>query len=785
MKLWLRMLARDLTRLRGRLFTVAIASLLGVALFAASYGSYRNLVASYDAMFERTAMADLTVKGGDVDVFATQARADPAVAAVSTRTVIESYARIGDRRLLARIVGRPAGERPAVNRVMVLAGSRLDAAEPESVLVERHLAEHHGLVPGDALEVRTAFGWQRVTVAGVVASPEYLWPARSRQQVLTSPANFGVLFTAQGPLEALAGGRGRQALVLLKDRAQEGAARDAALERLTALAREHGATDTVPLSEQPSNAILHEDIQGFREMAILFPVLFLAAAALAAFVVLGRLVHTRRWLIGTLRASGVRRRAVLGYHLAIGLVPTVGAAVLGAVAGEGLAGVISRLYTSQLSIPITVIQAHPLVDLAGVAMALLAVTVATLAPALDAARVTPSRAMGGAAPSRQGGRLQRWLPAGVRLPASLKLVLRGALRTPGRSLVTIAGVALSLVLVLVALGMLDTAQVLLDRQFQHVQTQDAEVYLADGAGAEVRQAVRDVSGVTKAEPVLATPVAVAGPDGSYATQLRAFEPGTTMHAFLGPGGDPVPLPEDGVLLDFALRDRLGIEVGDDVPLTLSDLDREVARRVAGFVDEPLGAFAYASLPFEAGGAVVPTNALYVDYAAGVDRGDVRTRLSDVDQVVAVVDARTVARAVDDLMGLFYLLVGIMLIFGGVLAFALIFATMSVTIAERASELATLRAAGVRRGQIARIVGGESLMLVLVGLAPGMLVAWLVADRFLATFSSDMFRFDLQVRPLTWAAAAAAVIVAALVSELPALRAVERIDLAEAVRERGC
>lgn len=499
---------------------------------------------------------------------------------------------------------------------------------------------------------------------------------------------------------------------------------------------------------------------------------------------LGRLVHTRRWLIGTLRANGVRRRAVLGYHLAIGLVPTFGATVLGAIGGEELASVISRLYTAQLSIPITVIETHPLVDLAGVAMALLAVAVATLAPARDAARVTPSRAMGGVAPSRRGGRLQRWLPAGVRLPASLKLALRGALRTPGRSLTTVTGVALSLVLVLVSLGMLDTVRVLLDQQFDRVQTQDAEVYSADGAGVDARQAVRDVDGVAGAEPVLTTPVSVRGPDGDYATQLRAFEPDTGMHAFLGPGGAPVPLPANGVLLDVAVRDGLGVAAGAEVTLALTDLDRGVRRTVTGFVDEPLGAFAYAALPFDAGGSVAPANALYVRYAPGTDRAAVRTRLGELDPVVAVVDARTLARAVDDLMGLFYALVGVMLIFGGVLAFALIYATMSVTIAERASELATLRAAGVRRGQIARIVGGENLMLVLIGLVPGMLVAWGVADRFLATFSSDMFRFDLHVRPLTWAAAAVAVILAALLSELPALRAVERIDLADAVRARG-
>lgn len=75
--------------------------------------------------------------------------------------------------------------------------------------------------------------------------------------------------------------------------------------------------------------------------------------------------------------------------------------------------VISELYVSELSIPVTVLQAHPLVDLAGVATT---------------------------------------LPAGVRLPASLELVVRDALRTRWRSPATIAGVAPSRVLVVIGLA---------------------------------------------------------------------------------------------------------------------------------------------------------------------------------------------------------------------------------------------------------------------------------------------------------------------------------------------
>jgi len=787
--LWLRKALRDIGRRRGQFAAVVVTTFLGVALFGASFDAYRNLLVSYDTLFQRTHFADLTVSGGDLTSYVERARQLDGVEAVTTRTVTESYARVGDHRFIVRLVGLPPERQPAIDQVIVLRGRYLDPQRSTGVLLEQHLADYYHLGPGDTLEVRTPFGWTGLPVLGVAASPEYLWPARSRQDVLTLPQDFGVLFAPQTPLQLLAGGQGREALATVA----QGADRAAVLDRLEALARGTGATAITTRAEQPSNAALHEDIAGFGEMALMFPILFLGAAAFTAFVIISRLVHSQRSLIGSLRANGVRRRAILLHHLALGLVPAAVGGLLGALAGEGLAIVISRLYTGALAIPITVIHPHPLVAAAGLAMALVTVALAALAPALDAARVAPAEAMRGLQPPR-GGRasaLERLLPVFERLPASAKLILRSAVRSPGRSVTTMAGVVLALVLVMVSLGMLDTTKLLLEQQFGRVQREDAQVYLSGDANAELERRVGAVDGIAAVESALQTKAVVRAGGGSYATALTAFHPDTTMHGFLDAHGKARSLPDHGVLVGLALEHKLGLTVGDPVEIDLPALHRTLDTTVAGFVDEPLGTFIYAALPLALGSqgagsaATAPApNMLFVRYAPGVDRSALRRRLEGVTGVVAVIDARSLKVAADRLMGLFYVFVGAMLVFGAALAFALIFSTMTVTISERTAELASLRAAGVRQAQIARIVSGENLVLVLLGLVPGLVIAYLTAAAFMGSFSNDMFRFDLHVQPLTWGVAVLAVVIAALASQLPALRNVARMDLAAAVRERG-
>ena len=73
---------------------------------------------------------------------------------------------------------------------------------------------------------------------------------------------------------------------------------------------------------------------------------------------------------------------------------------------------------------------------------------------------------------------------------------------------------------------------------------------------------------------------------------------------------------------------------------------------------------------------------------------------------------------------------------------------------------------------------------MVALVPGLLVAYLAAAEFMASFSSDLFRFDLAVRPTTFLGTAAVILVVALLSQWPSLRAVSRLDLASVVRERA-
>lgn len=776
-----RKLRRDIRRQLGPFVAVVVLILLGSALFVASYDAYRNLDRSYRSLFSQLRFADVTIAGGDARQIAQQVAAVDGVTTVTARTVTETPVRIGDHKLIGRIVGAPVDGPAAINRVTVVEGARFSSAS-DGVLVEQHLAHHVGLHPGDQLQIRGPQGWRDVEVRGVAASTEYLWPARSRQDLFPAPDSFGVVFAPQPLVEELASGP-NETLVRVDDSRREQVIAD-----VRGAATAAGAASVTTREQQASNAVLQEDIEGFQGLAVLFPLLFLSGAAMATAVLLRRRIAAERTIIGTLRACGLGRRQVLAHYVGYGLTAGTAGSLLGVPLGLLAARELTTAYTGALDLPATINAMYAESIVVGLAFGVLTGGIAAWLPARTASRLAPGEAMRGSVPhTGRSGVVTRLIPTFRRWPASWRLVVRNPARHPGRTVSTMIGVILALVLVLVSAGMIDTIRALVDRQFSQIDRSDAQVVLAGSADDAALAALTDVRGVAAAEAVAGVPVTLAAGDQRYDTTLQAFATDTSMHRFETSDGSAMDLPASGALLGAALRTELDVSTGDRIRVLDADADGDVlgAIDVAGFVDEPLGSPAYLSLAaFRdlAPDEVIRSAALRFD--DGVAADVVADRLAARDEVLAVSRTGVLEDTVEQFLGLFYAFVGGMLLCGGLLAFGILFTTMSVNLSERSVEVATLRASGVDQRRLARLITAENVLVTLLGVVPGLLFGWLAAAEALAAYDSDMFRLELTMSPLTFVVAAAGMLVAALASQVPGLRALRRLHIADIVRERA-
>jgi putative ABC transport system permease protein len=774
---------RDIRRQRAQFLAVAITIGLGVMLFASTYDAYQNLNSSYKYTYDRLAFADITVVGAGSD-FAGQAREIPNVAAVQTRRQADIPMRVDGEVFVGRLVGYPSSGQPEVNKIDVRQGAYFQGDPGNQVVIEDHMAKDFDLGVGDQVEMRIGDEWAKAEISGIAISAEYIWPAKSRQEIFPTPGTFGVVFGDEGLFESIPPAVTVSQNLIAYDPGADVEATDAAVREAADGA---GAGDVITQAKHPSNETLQLDVSGFQELAVMFPALFMTAAAMAAFILLTRIVYSQKAQIGTLRASGMGKRTVLRHYLSYGVRLGLVSGSVGVLIGMGLAYVITGLYTSGLGIPDTVRGFHPLTPLIGIFFGLAAGAIGAYAPARTAFRVSPAEAMRGDVPTGGGGRslLERILPALRSLPVRWLMVLRGIGRNKRRSLSTALGVVLAATLIMVSWGMIDTIAEIIDRQFNAVSVEDADIILATPVSDQSIASVASVDGVAQVEPVIALQATVGSDGRSYSTTIEGYRPDTEMHGF------PDGLPPSGILAGKGLKDELGVDVGDEVTIGLPTLGAEFTSKIEGFLDEPIGTYLYVDqsiltdqAPDSSALGAPGVTVLKALFDGGVDRNTVIGAIGDLDTVAAAVDARTLYDLIQQYLGFFYAFVGVMLVLGGALAFALMFNTISVNVAERSGEFATMRANGLSHGEIARLVATENVLLTVLGLIPGLLIGYWSGAYFLSAFSNDVFILDFYMSPLSIAGTAVALLVVAGLSLIPALRTVRRIDIGEVVRERA-
>jgi putative ABC transport system permease protein len=180
--------------------------------------------------------------------------------------------------------------------------------------------------------------------------------------------------------------------------------------------------------------------------------------ATAAVLIAGRMATQVRQ-VGTLKAVGVTPRQVVLVLLVEHLAVAAAATALGLGVGRLLAPRIAATSVTVFGTPETPPLTPARIALVA-AVAVAVVLLGTVRPALRGIRQSTLRSLAsGARPPRRPGRLAR-LAAGAGLPLPGVLGLRSAWRRPGRLLTNATGLTLGVAMIVVALALRDSLEVL-------------------------------------------------------------------------------------------------------------------------------------------------------------------------------------------------------------------------------------------------------------------------------------------------------------------------------------
>jgi putative ABC transport system permease protein len=783
-----RKLLRDLRLMWSQALTIALVVASGIGGFITTLSAVDSLALARDRFYATGRFADVfaTVKRAP-NALAHTLRATPGVADV--QTTIEQVVRIEIEGVADPVIGQLIGvdlrSPPAMNRVTLRNGRALDearrAGDAIPALVSAAFADKRGLKPGSHVGALINGKRRTLEIVGIALSPEFIFAGLMGVPDLRG---FGVFWLPRDALAAAYDMDGAFNKVAVK--LAPGAGERAVLDALTAQLARYGGREAHGREDQPSHAMLSNEIKEQHVLGTVLPSIFLGVAAFLLNVVVSRLVATQREQIAALKALGYPNRTIAAHYLKLVTVIVAAGMVLGVLIGDRLGTMFTGLYAEFFYFPSFEHRIEPWLLAVSLGITLATAVLGTLNAILATVRLAPAEAMRPPAP----GHFRRTLVERMGFTSigpSLRMILRNMERRPVRTALSISGVAAAVAIVVMGNFFRDAIDYIVDSQFNVAMRSDVIVWLTDAVNDTARHDVARLPAVIQVESGRDVPVRFVNGHRSERGQIRGHpRRGQLTRIVDTDNREASRLDDDGLVMTDRLADKLGLRVGDRVEVqVLEERQRTVNVPLAATAREMMGLNAY--MERRALNRLLQEGDQSTWFAVALERGREAAFLDASKQLPRVVGAfskSTLLRNMQEVSARNVRIMSTVLtLFATVIAVGVVYNNARIALAERTWELASLRVLGFTRGEVSALLLGEMAIAIAIALPLGMALGWGLVNTVTGLLKSDQFFFPVVIRPPTYAWAGLAVLASGVASALVVRRRIDTLDMVAALKTR--
>ncbi len=782
-----RKLFRDLWKIKGQGLAISLVIGVGVLVFIMYLSAFDSLQHTRDRYYERQRFGHVfaSLKRAPLSL-GDQIAALPGVSQSELRVVVDVQMDLEgvEEPSTARLVSVPEGRRPSVNDVVLMRGRYVEAGRADEVIASENFVEANGLEIGDSVRVVLNGRRRELELVGVGLSPEYIYTIRPGE-LIPDDRRFGVFWMERRALAAafdMEGGFNDVSLRLMPGtRAEE------VITRLDALLEPYGGWGAIPRDLQLSHWSVENELKGIQVAAIAVPMVFLGVACFLLHVVLLRIVSVQREQIATLKALGYPNRTIGAHYAYWALAISLAGCALGTVAGAALGLGMMELYNQFYRFPSLTYLLEPQVVCGAILIAITAAILGANSAVRSAVRLQPAEAMRPEPPAKFRVSLAERLGLQGLLSQAARIILRNVERQPGRSAITVGGIACSLGILILGVFMIDSIELMVDVQFGIAQRHDVQLTFAEPASPRSIHELRRLPGAILAEPVRNVPARIrAGPKVRQlaivglpsASRLQRVIDVRTMA--------PVELPPDGLVLTDGLAKILDVRAGDRVSVEVLEGSRPVREvPVRAVVRQFMGLTAYMEIDalrrLLREGPTLSGGYLTVD-AASIPQ--LLGRVKETPRVAGTGMRTAVVESFNETFGQSLgTLIFFNVLFASIIAFGVVYNAARVSLAERSRELASLRVMGFTRREISWILLGELGVLALLALPLGLALGYGLSSQVVKALETELYTLPFAASPRTYAWCALTILGATTVSGLIVRRKLDHLDLLEVLKAK--
>ena len=532
------------------------------------------------------------------------------------------------------------------------------------------------------------------------------------------------------------------------------------------------------------------DTNVVQSVASVFPVFFFLVAALVCLTTMTRMIADQRTQIGIMKALGYSSGAIMGKYMFYSGSATVLGSIFGIAAGSfAFPAIVWFGYGLIYNLSgLTFTMNWPLA--AGITAANLLVTLlVTWYCCAKELKCAPADLIRPKAPEAGKRILLERIPTVWNdMSFMQKVSARNIMRYKKRIFMMLLGIGGCTALVLTALGLNDTIQNVVTRQYDDIILYDYEITMAYDMNEEEQEIFfRDAGDDIKDAVFLYRGLAeVSGSDAIKSATLTVTD-GKKLCKYidLSYDGEPIDYPGRGeAAINYNLARQLGgIEVGDEIKLTTSE-KKELTVTVSALFDNYVDSFVFISPETceEQLGEVPEYKSALANAPDGADVNRCAEALThDVDGVRGVTLSTDIKERMSSMLDGLLVVVAAIILCAGLLAFIVLYNLTNINISERIREIATLKVLGFYPNEAAHYVFRENLILTGAGAVFGLGLGVALHAFVMNAIKVDMMYFKPHISFLSFAVSIVITFVFAVIVNAIMRRRIDNIDMAGALK----
>ena len=491
-----------------------------------------------------------------------------------------------------------------------------------------------------------------------------------------------------------------------------------------------------------------------------FPLIFFLVAALISLTTMTRMVEEERTLIGTLKALGYSNKSIAAKYLGYAVLATLTGGIFGVMIGEKILPyiIITAYKIMYRHLPDVEIPYNLYYGVLACVAALLCTVAATIFSCMKELKEQAAELMRPPAP-KQGKRVfLEYIPfLWKRLNFTWKSTVRNLMRYKKRFFMTIFGIGGCMGLMLVGFGLKDSISSIVPLQYEDIQLYDGNVILQSDVTMQEKQEVYEA--LEKNSQVVATAedllqkITIEHDGVSKEVYLNVPENVEKFSDFVvlqdRTTKEKYQLTDKGAVLTEKMAKELGVSAGDTVTIK-EENEKERTVKISQICENYMSHYLYMTpAVYKAAYGKEPEyNSIYyrTEGRTTKEAESVGEAALKLDGALSVSYTTELRQQVDDMLQSLDIVIVVLIISAGMLAFVVLYNLNNINITERKRELATLKVLGFYDKEVTEYVYRENILLTLIGSVFGMLLGKILHRFIIVTVEIDSVMFGRNIDP---------------------------------------